>query len=640
MKSIYLFPILLLIGLTVQAQEIIFFDDFETGVFGPNWVATPGTPNGVVSINTGIGVGATRGVRMGKTSTAGGFVTNRLDLRLDLGDLGPNPNIAMTFDIQDRSDETHDEDCIYFSDNAGGDFVKVFSFNPSLWCDDNYGTFPPFDIDALAEANGLVLNNDFVIRFQQFGENTLPGNDGFYLDNVSIFRQTIDYVDQFPFLDDFDVSATLSNAWTRSFPGPTNTLLADPNRPNNIINIGNAIGTGGSQGVRMGKDCSDGFSTNALDLHLDLSGNSDYALTFDIQDRSDETSNDDGLYFSNDGGTSFVKVFGFNPSLWCDDNYGTFPPLDIDELAAANGLSLSPRFVIRFQQHGSNTLPGNDGFYLDNVSVFVPTITYVAQYPFTDNFETGALGSHWRRSFPGETNSLVADPDRPNNLIEVLNGIGTNSGRAVRMGKDCTDGFSTNALDLHLNLTGLAQATLNFKLQDRNDETDIDDAVFFSNDGGLSFVKIYEFDFSNTPNAYTDYSLDLIALAAANSLSLTDQCIVRFQQHGDNTLPNNDGIYLDDVNISAVVSTEDKPSLQSWEIYPNPAQNLLYLDIRNSAAFGDYSYEIRNLLGQRALFGASISGKETIDVSSLAKGVYVIEIKGKGASVYRQFVKL
>ncbi len=640
MKSVLLSALICLAFLPAKSQTIIFTDNFESGSFGPNWLASPGTPNGVVSINTGIGNGG-RGVRMGKTSATGGLVTNTLDLTLNL-DTFSQLDIALTFDIQDRSDETDEEDGIYFSDNGGATFKKAFAFNPEVWCDGSYGTFPPLDIDALADSLGLSLaTGTFIIRFQQYGENSLPSNDGFYLDNVTVFVQKIIYNDQFPFLDDFENTFDLSNVWTRSFPTQTSILATDPNRPLNIIKIGSAIGVGGSRGVRMGKDCADGFSTNALDLHLDLSGGSDYELTFDLQDRSDETQADDGLYFSNDGGITFKKVFDFNPSLWCDDNYGTFPPFDIDALADSVQLGgLSSRFVIRFQQHGSSTLPNNDGFYLDNVSVYESNIIYENIFPFTNNFESGPFGPQWKKSFPDKTNTLVTDPNRPNNIIELAAIIGAGGSRGVRMGKDCSDGFSTNALDLHLDLSNVGQAMLSFKMQDRNDETNADDAVYFSDNGGTNFTKVYAFDFGNTPNTYKDYSLDLDSLATAFGLSLSSRFIVRFQQHGESTLPNNDGVYLDEVNITGTVGTEETSFEGAVSIYPNPAMDVLYLDLKSISNPEGFKYQVRDCTGKIILSNPVVHPTERIDVHTLADGLYLIEVIGKKRSSVLKFLKI
>jgi len=606
---------------------------WQTNILVPD----PNRPNNVIEIGGTIGVGGSRAIRMGK-NCADGYSTNALDLHLDLSG---NSDYALTFDINSRGDDTDANDGLYFSNNGGESFEKVFDFNPSVWCDYDYGSFPPFDIDSLAGTKSLSLTNRFVIRFQQHGNNVLPDNDGFYIDNVSVFIPTISYVNMFPFTDDFNnPNNTFGNMWTKSFPWQTTAPGTDPNRPNNVIDIVNGVGTGGSRGVSMGKDCDDGdFSTNALDLHLDLSGGSNYALTFDINNRGDDTEPEDGLYFSNNGGESFEKVFDFNPSVWCDDNYGSFPPFDIDSLAAGKGLSLTNRFVIRFQQHGENVLPINDGFYIDNVSVFVPTLVYYNQFPFTENFEDATLGNMWKRSFPYKTSTLVTDPNRPNNIIELRDFIGINLSRAVRIGKECADGYSTNALDLHLNLSGLGEATLNCKIRDRGDDTDLDDGVFFSDNGGDSFEKVFDFDFSNVPNDYTDYVFDLDSLATSKGLSFTSHFIVRFQQHGNNVLPDNDGFYIDNVNISGVVSTVEANSLGNFIIYPNPTREFLILDISDFFYQDGFNYTIRNSTGITQLSGRIISPKDKIDINFITDGLYIIEILGSNGRASRKFLK-
>jgi Secretion system C-terminal sorting domain len=618
--------------------SLLFSDDFEVATLGSAWTfsfsnqtntlaAIPNRPSNIVNIASGIGINSSRAVQMGKDCNDG-FATNALDLHLNLS---RRTQVAMTFKIQDRNDQTQADDGLYFSDNGGATFKKVFSFQPTDWCN-SYGEFPPFDIDSLAKTNGLSLTSQFIIRFQQHGDNTLPSNDGFYLDDVKVYVPVLTYA-SLPFNDDFEV-ATLGSSWTVSFSNKTNTLAAIPNRPSNIVNIASGIGINSSRAVQMGKDCNDGFATNALDLHLNLSGKTQVAMTFKIQDRNDQTQADDGLYFSDNGGGTFKKVFSFQPTDWCN-SYGEFPPFDIDSLAKTNGLSLTSQFVIRFQQHGDNTLPSNDGFYLDDVNVYVPVLTY-ASLPFSDDFEVATLGSAWTVSFSNQTNTLAAIPNRPSNIVNITNGIGINSSRAVQMGKDCSDGFATNALDLHLNLSGKTQQTLTFKIQDRNDQTQADDALFFSDNGGTTFKKVFSFDFSNTANVFTNYNINIDNLAAANNLKLTSLFVIRFQQHGESTLPSNDGFYLDDVNISGTVSTKDNQLAGGLRLQPNPTTAHLTINTEESIQ----TAAITNLIGQIILKKTINDKQYDIDVSSLSKGLYLLSIETTdGRRGVQKFVK-
>jgi hypothetical protein len=297
----------------------------------------------------------------------------------------------------------------------------------------------------------------------------------------------------------------------------------------------------------------------------------------------------------------------------------------------------------------TNTGP-NDGIYIDDVNVYVPVLTY-ASLPFSDDFEVLTFGSAWTWSFADQTNTLATIPTRPSNIVDITSGVGFNNSRGVRMGRACSDGsatsdgFATNALDLHLNLAGQTEVAMTFKINDRSDDTQADDALYFSDDGGVTFVKVFGFDFSNTDNAYTDYTIDINSLAASNNLNLTSQFIVRFQQHGDGALPSNaeinDGIYLDDVNVTGItVGVNEEKILANFRIYPNPTnENLSIIFIDNLRA-DEYIYDIRNLLGEIILSGQINHSNQTIDVGKLTSGLYVIEVKGKNGRTLRQFIKI
>ena len=106
----------------------------------------------------------------------------------------------------------------------------------------------------------------------------------------------------------------------------------------------------GSFSARLGRAADGAETTNALDLRLDLSGHSQVELRFWIRSFYDETQAQEGLYFSDDGGQTFTEVVAFDLlEDETDDVYYTLPPIDVDALAAAHGLSLTSTFVIRFQ---------------------------------------------------------------------------------------------------------------------------------------------------------------------------------------------------------------------------------------------------------------------------------------------------
>ena len=171
--------------------------------------------------------------------------------------------------------------------------------------------------------------------------------------------------------------------------------------------------------------------------------------------------------------------------------YGNLPPIQIHKIAEEYGLTLSSNFIIRFQQHDDGDFGfgyiGPDGIFLDEVYVYEPDLVYypvTLDEPFKDGFETGAFGNMWAWRFPDQTSTLAQIPTRPSSVVAVFNGNGFESEFGVGIGKSCDDGFATNALDLHLDLSASSTAMLSFLMQDISDETHVDDGLYFSDDGG------------------------------------------------------------------------------------------------------------------------------------------------------------
>jgi hypothetical protein len=114
---------------------------------------------------------------------------------------------------------------------------------------------------------------------------------------------------------------------------------------------------------------SGGFSQTEARLRLNLSGQTQVALSFWWKDFGDETHTQDGVYFSSNGGTSYVKVYNLNGGSFSDNTW-RLQSLDLDALAASAGLSLTSTFVVKFQQYDDYPIT-TDGFAIDDISVTV-----------------------------------------------------------------------------------------------------------------------------------------------------------------------------------------------------------------------------------------------------------------------------
>jgi hypothetical protein len=593
--------ILLTYGLSwhtnLSAQTVIFQDDFEAGtVFGSAWTATSVGTNGLVQIGTAFqgadaSANGNNGVAMGKTSDAGGFNLNRLDLSLNLSG---RTQVELSFWLREYFDETHPEDGIFLSDD-GVNFTKVMNFEGANWADAIWSKLPPLDIDRLAVHYGLTLSSTFVIRFQQYDDGDFSftnDEDGYFLDDVLVTVPNQTYISTFPYTEGFENGTLFPAGWKHANPtfpyinpvaaNSTGLVNGLPTvRLEGVVGIGNSfqnitdMSKTGQNGLYIGKRTDGILGTSAVDLHLNLSATPQIELSFWLSDIADDTHPLDGIYFSNDAGLTFIKVMDFDGTNWANTNYSKLPPLDIDRLAAHYGLTLSSTFVIRFQQYDDGDFDftnDEDGFVIDDVEVRVPDQTYISTFPYTEGFENGTLfpagWKHANPTFP-YINPIVA------NSTGLINGLSTvrlegvvgigNSFQSItdmsRTGQNGlyigkrTDGIlGTSAVDLHLNLSATPQIELSFWLSDIADDTHPLDGIYFSNDAGLTFIKVMDFDGTNWAN--TNYSklppLDIDRLAAHYGLTLSSTFVIRFQQYDDGDFDftnDEDGFVIDDVEV-------------------------------------------------------------------------------------------
>jgi hypothetical protein len=648
-----LFALLLfLIQFLPSYSQVLFEDNFDSGTFKPEWSFETNIygDNGLIEIENGVGVNNSFGVKIGKSQNSTMLTSNGLNLHLDLTG---QTNLILTFMISKYHDDTNIDDGIFLSDDGGANFTLAQNFNPDEWCNNTFGKHPPVDILKLAAEKGLTPNDSFVIQFRQTGQKDFSGvGDGFFLDNVRVFNPELVY-SSLPFSDDFN-SGTFKKSWQQriaygsAIPGRSIT------NPMGLVEVENQSGVDGTPGVRMGRICNSSgtpiYVTNALDLHLNLDSVQNADLTFWIAKYWDDNHVDDGIYFSDDGGNNFTKVLNLLPEEWCPNTFGQHPPVDIDALADFYGLNLTAEFVIRFQQTGDKDFTGvGDGFFLDNVQVYEPNQVY-ASLPFSDDFNTGAWSNSWAWKTAEKTN-LVASPDaitNPMSVVEVENLIGVDESPAIKMGRICDGTFTTNALDLHLNLLNQTNVQMTVMIADAADDTDLSDGVFFSNDGGESFtpVPVFAFDFSNTPNnEFILYTIDVSTLAANAGLELTETFVIRFQQRGaddfSGTNSSRDGIIIDNVNVGMITPVNQQNQLASIHVYPNPSTNYLNIRMDANTNWANSTITIKDGLG-RALISTYVeSNFKTLDISALNAGVYFISILSPGQNMGSQmkFIK-
>ncbi len=159
-------------------------------------------------------------------------------------------------------------------------------------------------------------------------------------------------------------SGTVDNYWVLETENSYGRLqVTSSNSPRGSYHLTSDVKTNGN------------YSTNEAWLKVDLSGQDQVDLSFYWKEFSDEDNTEDGVYISDNGGSSFTKVYNL---IGGNSTYQKID-IDIDEAASANGLNLTATFVIKFQ-HRDNYSITTDGMAFDDISVSVGS-TPLPSYP-------------------------------------------------------------------------------------------------------------------------------------------------------------------------------------------------------------------------------------------------------------------
>ena len=98
-------------------------------------------------------------------------------------------------------------------------------------------------------------------------------------------------------------------------------------------------------------------------------------------------------------------------------------------------------------------------------------------------------------------------------------------------------------------------------------------------------------------------------------------------------------IFGSDTNSSFLTSVPDYLSSSQWRLYPNPASDIINIQPRAFQS-GEITIEVIDLMGKPVLFTKESSDEHIIlDISSLAKGLYLIKITSEGVIKTYKIVK-
>ncbi|MDB5228495.1 MAG: hypothetical protein JWN78_2688 [Bacteroidota bacterium] len=139
--------------------------------------------------------------------------------------------------------------------------------------------------------------------------------------------------------------------------------------PNGRIKASPTNDPAGNYSMQLNASSTDKAVTLRYDIRLNLSGQQNLFLKFDYK-RFENTAQNDGIYISDNGGTTFKKAFNFkNNTLgtWSTDSVNLSRGID------SLHLSHSSTFVLRFQDSTKAEIP-DGGMMVDNISVQERTV--------------------------------------------------------------------------------------------------------------------------------------------------------------------------------------------------------------------------------------------------------------------------
>jgi len=344
------------------------------------------------------------------------------------------------------------------------------------------------------------------------------------------------------------------------------------------------------------------------------------------------------------GGPAIVAASASHPggSTWQTISFTFNTPLD-GQPAPANGIYNG--FVIH-----TYWAPGATGF-------FNPTVPTPARTFYVDNLR-GPLGTP-----PVDPAPTVAAPPQParapQNVRSIFSNAYTNVATLGYAGDDnsyntswcpATTTLVTIAGDQTNKVTGLgcegvafqagrfdatafthfhidfwtasptANKSFNVKFSNWNNGTQEANAIEFS---------INNANFLTTPNPGNWYSIDipLSTFTAINGANRND--LVQFVITSDLGTVYYDNLYLHNTQVLSA----NEFVKNSVRMYPNPAKEILNIASENTIE----SIEIYNTLGQRV--HEQHSGNDVVNISNLAKGVYILTATSGNQTIRKQFIK-
>ncbi len=388
---------------TPLAANVPFYDGFESGGIGENWSVFT-TEEGRVRIGTGYPYAGTYSALLDDGYDGGPYSISALALTVDLSQQSDSA-VNLEFWWREFNDENDPDDGVFISDDYGGSWSRVLSFNNGTQA----YTHELISLSTMRSAYGLDFNEHFQIKFQ-FYDNYEIATDGYAIDEVELWVITPTPTPTPEGYESPTPTPTVtptpygfkSPTPTPSVP-PTPTVTPSPSttptpppvtlpfydgfesgvlgqgwstftEAEGRVQVGSGYPYAGTYSALLDDSYNGGvYSTASLTLTVDLSGQSDREVNLEFwwREFNDENHSADGVFISDDDGGSWHQVLSFNYGPL----YFTHELISLSAMKDYYGLDFNDHFRIKFQFYDNFGIT-TDGYAIDEVELWAaPTPT-------------------------------------------------------------------------------------------------------------------------------------------------------------------------------------------------------------------------------------------------------------------------
>ncbi|MBK7239680.1 MAG: T9SS type A sorting domain-containing protein [Flavobacteriales bacterium] len=339
-------------------------------------------------------------------------------------------------------------------------------------------------------------------------------------------------------------------------------------------------------------------------------------------------------------------------------NFGQMAQTNMTITADVLDPSMAPSF--NTSESYASIAPGDTAF----MNMAVPLPGTMAQGIYTVNFavtsdndadEEDPSDDGTQRTF--EINDDLYSVDNLGNHpagTEITSSLGTASfvggedGLIAFTKYDITNDLEVFGLEIDLTPASVAGATLVAALRDTADvnadittillaESDL--YVLTAADVAAGVVRVpFLNSYTLTPNAYYA-GVEMFSNANAEDMGVMDDAttpqpgdVSLIYIAGDQVYGNGNALAIRLVNEPITIGINEVEELSGISVFPNPSNGIFTV---NAAVAGVYTVEVTNVIGE-IVHAERINGTTSIDMSNVAKGVYMVRVSSETASTVQR----